>query len=304
MRYLRALPLLAILAMLFLLAGCPANKVQPDPYIKFHESISSVSEETASFSLKTLQEERSKLIDALTDQTVAFSSILPQYPISGDPYAWSMDDEPLYIRLKRCHAGLGILNTAFLQYAAALSQMSSTSYFSTEEAKAMAEGIKKSADQALALLPVGAPQLPTTEFSLVFSEGLEAYANYKQRATLNRIVEKNQPVVQGICDHVGDYLKLLLTQVRMRTEDQAEVLKTALRNNKLDKTMSAQSVAMIEETLLAIDLIKSLDDIYRTLPRAHASLYDRGSGISLASINDMALYAIRVHALYEELNKQ
>lgn len=290
-----------ILAAIAVLALCGCNgKVQPKPFVEFHAAMSEASQSVEETSLGAVTEERARLVAELAAGREPDDLILK--PVADQPYTWDMNKPTLYFSLKNAHAGLVRLNNSFVRYAARLESFASKTHMTDEDVTALAGDLNDNAKAALSALRSAAGEKGgdgTEIISVAAANAMQRYVDSRKHGVMSEIIKAAQSNIQKLCDKVRYYLVLLNSRAQETYSVWAE--------NELPLTLKGkpkEAEAVIAKTEQAFELtalMESIDQIYMTIPDAHRDLLKTEKESVLTSINNLAVYALKLRTQYEDL---
>lgn len=202
------------------------------------------------------------------------------------------------------------LNAAFSEYATTLEMMASKTYFSEDDAKAMAGSINANAQQAMIFLEGKADPSRTAILGVAASALMREYITNSQAKKLAEIIHEAEAPVAYLCEHMSSYLEQLQLVLESQYNTKSKYYLNELRDKKTNlirKPTAKEAEAFLkinDQAIKTTELFKSLNMIYLTLPQAHMDLANPEKVGALTSISNLTQYALALHAQYEELKKE
>jgi hypothetical protein len=218
-------------------------------------------------------------------------------PSPGDPFGWSNEQAPLFLKVARFRDGVRRLNSVLVGYAGILEQMGSPALVSPQTYDQLATDLNGNLKTALASMGVAAP--PSRElaiFSTVASGSFKAYVQSKQRGTLLKALQENQPAIDDVAQQ--GVAAVRITALAYRNEYD-------LASQKLAQKKAIRELAELDDRFIK-DMagLRTLSHSYQTLPGAHRELA-AGQGdpaFGLPMIRELYENGRELYRQYEQLN--
>lgn len=295
----RPFTLLAILTVGLVIvgaAGCATTSVEP-----FGALAASAQQlrDGADASLGVLHERARDrhIADAQAGDVEKIEALLLTQP-PGDPFGWASPKPPLFLQAARFREGVYRLNTVLVGYAGLLAQLASPDLLKPETFTQLATDLNGNLRTAFQALGVQAP--PNKEiaiFSTLASSAFRAYLQNKQRATLVKAVQDNQPTIDDTAELGAEAVRI--TAHALRSE--YDLSSAALAQRKAIRDLIELDDRFIKE----MTGLRTLHQAYQTLPAAHrelaTGLNEPQRGFPL--IRELYENGRALYRLYEQLAK-
>src|SRR5450631_1607664 len=164
--------------LLLILAGCP--RVNPQPFIQFSDSTLELRK--GADAALTINDDANK--ERFIEQTAA-ASLTPEGAEAvnnllmttdpKDPFAWHMEKTPLFMQSQRFRAGIYTLNTALVNYAELIKELSSPESLSPERLDKLTIDLNANLGSAARSLGINDAGHELALFSLAATELLKTY---------------------------------------------------------------------------------------------------------------------------------
>ena len=218
-------------------------------------------------------------------------------PSAGDPFGWSNEQAPLFLKTARFRDGVRRLNSVLVGYAAALEQMGSPALVAPQTYDQLATDLNGNLRAALATMGVTAP--PNRElaiFSTAAGASFKAYVQTKQRTTLLKALQENQPAIDDVAEQGAAAVRI--TALAYRNEYD-------LASQKLAQKKAIRELAELDDRFIKeMAGLRTLAQSYQMLPGAHrelaAGLGDRAFGLPM--IRELYENGRELYRQYEQLS--
>ena len=295
----RPRPLLAIIAVVFLVAGAAGcATTSADPFTALAASAQQLRD-GADASLSALHDRvRDRYISEAAAGDVDKVQVLLLLQPPGDPFGWTNPNPPLFLRAARFREGVYRLNSVLVGYARVLVQLASPDLLNPELFEQLAADLNGNLRTAVQTLGVQAqPNKEIAIFSTVASGGFRAYLQNRQRTTLSKALQDNQATMDEIADLGASAVRITAVAVR----NEYDLASNGLAQRKAIKELIELDDRFIKE----MAGLRTLYDAYRALPAAHRELaagLAAGQG-AYPSIREIYESGRALYRLYEQLSK-
>lgn len=290
---------LCVLALAVLAAaGCASISAESSSAFSAFSASTLQLRDGADASLGVVQERiRDRYVAEASAGDVAKIESLLLGPSPGDPFGWSNERAPLFLQTARFRDGVRRLNSVLVGYAGVLEQMGSPALVSPQTFDQLATDLNGNLKTALGSMGVPAP--PNRElaiFSTVASGSFKAYVQHKQRTTLLKALQENQPAIEDVAQQGAAAVRI--TALAYRNEYD-------LASQKLAQKKAIRELAELDDRFIKeMAGLRTLAQSYQTLPAAHrelaAGLGDPASGLPM--IRELYENGRELYRLYEQLN--
>lgn len=299
--------LVVVLAILGV-TGCAS--ISPAPFTAFTTSVQQVRD-GADASLSVVQERTRNryIVEAATGDVAKIEALLLTQP-AGDPFGWASPDPPLFLKVARFRDGVHRLNSVLVGYAGLLGQLASPDLVSSEIFEQLARDLNDNLRTSVQALGVSAP--PNKEiaiFSTLGTAAFRAYLKNKQRSSLLKALNSNQPAIQEAAELGASAVRITATALRNEYNHSSAKLATLIAKPKLsdsEKQATLRELIELDEKFIKeISVLQTLHQSYMALPAAHqelaAGLVDPKRGIPM--VLELLENARELNRLYDELSK-
>lgn len=272
---------LAVLAA----AGCAS--VSPEASTAFSAFSASTLQlrDGADASLGVVQERiRDRYVAEASAGDVARIESLLLGPSAGDPFGWSNEQAPLFLKAARFRDGVRRLNSVLVGYAAVLEQMGSPALVAPQTYDQLATDLNGNLKTALASMGVPAPgNRELAIFSTAAGASFKAYVQNKQRTTLLKALQENQPAIDDVAQQ--GVAAVRITALAYRNEYD-------LASQRLAQKKAIRELAELDDRFIKeMAGLRTLSQSYQILPGAHREL--------AAGLGDQAFGLPMIRELYE-----
>lgn len=231
-------------------------------------------------------------------------------PIQDDLFGWTSSDPPLFFKVARFRDGVYRLNSTLVTYAGLLGQLASPDLVSSEKFEQLAKDLNSNLKNAAEML--GVPSQPNKEiaiFSTLSTAAFQAYLKNKQRSSLLKALNSNQPMIQEAAELGASAVRI--TAIALRNEYQhaskglAESMTKAKLSDSEKQALLRKLIELDERFIKEISALRTLHQSYKALPGAHQEL---ATGVAdpklgLPMIIELLEYGRQLNRLYEEMSK-
>jgi hypothetical protein len=291
--------ILGVLALAVLAAaGCASVSTESSSAFSAFSASTLQLRDGADASLGIVQERiRDRYIAEASAGDVARIESLLLGPSPGDPFGWSNQQAPLFLQAARFRDGVRRLNSVLVGYAGALEQMGTPALVSPQTYDQLATDLNGNLKTALASMGVAAP--PNRElaiFSTVAGGSFKAYVQNKQRGTLLKALQENQPAIDDVAQQ--GVAAVRITALAYRNEYD-------LASQRLAQKKAMRELAELDDRFIKeMAGLRTLSHSYQSLPAAHrelaAGLGDPAFGLPM--IRELYENGRELYRQYEQLN--
>ena len=299
---------LVIVLAIFGVAGCAS--ISPAPFAAFTTSIQQVRDGAdASLGLVHERARDRYVAEAAAGNVAKVEGLLLTQP-DGDPFGWASPDPPLFLKVARFRDGVHRLNSVLVAYAGLLGQLASPDLVSPEQFEQLARDLNANLRTSAQALGVSAPSNKEIAiFSTLGTAAFQAYLKNKQRSSLLKALDSNQPVIQDAAELGASAVRITAMALRNEYNHSSATLAIAFAKPKLsdsEKQATLRELIELDETFVKeISVLRTLHQSYTTLPAAHqelaAGLVDPKRGLPM--ILELLERARDLNRLHDELSK-
>jgi hypothetical protein len=296
--------MLAILGV----AGCAS--ISPAPFTALTTSLQELRD-GADASLGVVHERtRDRYIaEAAAGDVAKVEGLLLTQP-AGDPFGWASSDPPLFLKVARFRDGVYRLNSVLVAYAGLLGQLASPDLVRPEQFEQLARDLNGSLKNTVQALGVSAPaDKEIAIFSTLSTAAFQAYLKNKQRSSLLKALNSNQPAIQEAADLGASAVRITATALRNEYNHSSAKHAAMIANPKLSdsgKQAALRDLIELDEKLIKeISALRILHQSYMALPAAHQEL---ATGVAdpkrgLPMVIELLENGRELYRLYEELSE-
>jgi len=230
--------------------------------------------------------------------------------IPGNPYAWKMDEVPLFMISPQFRSGVYTLNSTLVAYSELLIVLAGSDLISQKEFDSFAKDLNSNFNSAAIKLKLEGFEQSIGIFSVGASQAAHSYIDYKRRGKLREILEKNQPLIVDISSKLQIAIRNAVRNLRQNYDQQSFQLARQLVPNQsatLDerKRIVTSIVELNEDFLIRLNILEALSNSYRTLPSAHNELLNsiENPKDTLATIKVLYDHGKHMYDLYREIHE-
>ena len=304
----RPLCFLAVVLVILGIVGCAS--ISPAPFTTLATSIQQLRD-GADASLSVVHErtrDRYNAEAAEGDVAKVQALLLTQPP--GDSFGWASSDPPLFLKTARFKEGVYRLNSVLVEYAGLLGQLATPDLVSSEKFEQLARDLNGNLTNAVQALGVSRP--PNKEiaiFSTLGTAAFEAYLKNKQRSSLLKALNSNQPAIQEAAELGASAVHITAAALRNEYDHGSTKLAALIANPKLSdsgkQATLRELIELDEKFIKEISVLRTLHQAYVSLPAAHQEL---ATGVAdpkrgLPMILELLEKARNLNRLHDELSK-
>lgn len=295
-----------------LLISCAT--INPDPFGKFTTSLQEVRTGADEALKYNDLANRNRFIDetAEASQTskgsAAIQNLLIQ-SVEGKPFAWEMNNVPLFMVSPQFRAGIYTLNSTLIAYSELLATLAGSDIVSQTEFDGMAKDLNAGIKSAASTLQLKDTQEISGIISVGASQAAYSYIDHKRRKKLLDILEKNQPLIVSLSDKLQSAIGIAVRNLRQNYDENSMRLARELKPNpsveiEARKRTVMKLIELNEDFLTRLRILEALNNTYRSLPQAHAELMNaiEEPGYDLAAVKGLYENGKHMYDLYRELN--
>jgi hypothetical protein len=299
--------LIIVLAILGV-AGCAS--ISPAPFTAFTTSIQELRD-GADASLSVVHERtRDRYIaEAAAGDAVKIEGLLLTQP-AGDPFGWASANPPLFLKVAQFRGGVHQFNSAFVGYAGLLGQLASPDLVTSEQFEQLARDLNANLrTSARALGASGSPDKEIAIFSTLGTAAFRAYLKNKQRSSLLKALNTNQPTIQEAAELGASAVRITAMALRNEYNHSSAKLAASIANPRLSDSGKRETlkelIELDEKFIKEISVLRTLHSSYVALPAAHqelaVGLVDPKRGLPM--IVELLENARDLNRLHDELSK-
>jgi hypothetical protein len=304
----RPLCFVAVVLALLGVVGCAS--ISPAPFTAFTTSIQQVRE-GADASLTLVDERaRNRYIAEVAAGDVAKVEGLLLKQAPGDPFGWASSNPPLFLKVAGFRDGVYRLNSVLVGYAGLLGQLASPDLVDPEQFEQLARDLNGNLKNAVQTLGVSAPSNKEIAiFSTLGTAAFRAYLKNKQRSSLLKALERNQPAIQEAAELGASAVRITAIALWNEYDHSNQKLATLIADPKLSdsgkQTKLRELIELDEKFIKEISVLRTLHQSYKALPAAHQELATGAADPKrgLPMVIELLENGRELYRLYEELNK-
>jgi hypothetical protein len=304
----RPLCFVAVVLAILGVVGCAS--ISPAPFTALTTSIQQVREGAdASLSLVDERARNRYIAEAAAGDVAKVEGLLLKQP-PGDPFGWASSDPPLFLKVARFRDGVHRLNSVLVDYAGLLVQLASPDLVSPEQFEQLARDLNGNLKNAVQALGVSAPSNKEIAiFSTLGTAAFRAYLKNKQRSSLLKALDRNQPAIQEAAELGMSAVRITAMALHNEYNHSSERLAAMIANPKVSdsgkQATLKELIELDEKFIKEISVLRTLHQSYMALPAAHQELArgvaDPKSGLPM--VIELLENGRELYRLYEELNK-
>jgi hypothetical protein len=261
-------------------AGCA--KVNPKPFDQFSQSTQALRD-GADTALKINEEanrERFILTTAEKSLTPDGADAITNLQLGveqDDPFAWRMEQTPLFMESQKFRVGIYVLNTALVQYSELLKELASPELLSTERFDNMAQNLNSNLASAGKSLKITDNDKEMAIFSVAATEILKSYLESQRKEALIKALKKNQENIENVSQKMTSAIITATTNLNKNYIDTSSRLMVDLANSN-EKNLEIKKQRIIsfldvnQQYINRLAVLRSLHDSYATLPRINLEM--------------------------------
>jgi hypothetical protein len=303
-------PLLFLAAFLAILGVAGCASISPAPFTALTTSIQQVRDGADASLIMVHERARNRYIAEVAAGDVAkIEGLLLTQP-AGDPFGWTSSDPPLFLKVARFRDGVHQLNSVLVNYAGLLSQLASPDLVNPEQFDQLAGDLNTNLRTSFQALGVSAPSNKEIAiFSTLSTAAFQAYLKNKQRSSLLKALNSNQPAIQEAAELGASAVRITAMALRNEYHHSSAKLAAAFANPKLSdsgkQATLRELIELNEKFIKEISVLRTLHSSYAALPAAHQEL---AAGLVdpkrvLPMILELLEKARDLNRLHDELSK-
>lgn len=304
----RPLCFLAVVLVILGVAGCAS--ISPAPFTALTTSIQELRG-GADASLSLVHERaRNRYIAETADGDVAKVEGLLLTQPAGDLFGWASSDPPLFLKVAGFRDGVHRLNSVLVGYAGLLGQLASPELVSPEQFEQLARDLNGNLRASVRALGVsGTADKEIAIFSTLGTAAFRAYLKGKQRSSLLKALDTNQPAIQEAAELGASAVRITAMALRNEYDHSSQKLGVLIASSKLSDSGKQETlrelIELDEKFIKEISVLRKLHQSYMALPVAHqelaAGVADPKRGIPM--ILELLENARDLNRLHDELSK-
>ena len=304
----RPLCFLAVVLAILGVVGCAS--ISPAPFTAPTTSTQELRNGAdASLSLVHERTRDRYIAEAAAGDVAKVEGLLLTQP-AGDPFGWASSDPPLFLKVARFREGVHRLNSVLVGYAGLLSQLASPDLVSPEQFDQLARDLNANLRTSVQALGVSAPSdKEIAIFSTLSAAAFQAYLKNKQRSSLLKALNSNQPAIQEAAELGVSAVRITAMALRNEYNQSSAKLAALIASPKLSESGKQATlrdlIELDEKFIKEISVLRTLHQSYAALPAAHqelaAGLVDPKHGLPM--ILELLEKARDLNRLHDELSK-
>ena len=299
---------LAIVLAIFGVTGC-AN-ISPAPFTALATSLQELRDGAdAPLSLVHERTRDRYIAEAAAGNVGKVEGLLLTQP-AGDPFGWASSDPPLFLKVAQFRDGVHQLNSVLVGYAGLLGQLAAPDLVKPEQFEQLARDLNGNLKNAVQALGVSGPSnKEIAVFSTLGTAAFRAYLKNKQRSSLLKALDRNQPAIREAAELGASAVRITAMALRNEYNHSSSQLAALIASPKLSEsgkqTTLRELIELDERFIKEIFVLRTLHSSYVTLPAAHQEL---AAGVAdpkrgLPMILELLENARDLNRLHDELSK-
>ena len=300
--------ILTIVLAILGVAGCAS--ISPAPFTALTTSIQQLRDGAdASLSLVHERTRNRYIVEAAAGDVAKVEALLLTQP-AGDPFGWASPDPPLFLKVARFREGVHRLNSVLVGYAGLLGQLASPDLVSPEQFEKLARDLNDNLRTSVqAFADSGPSNKEIAIFSTLGTAAFQAYLKNKQRSSLLKALNSNQPAIQGTAELGASAVRITAMALRNEYDHSSQKLAVLIASSKLSdsgkQATLRELIELDEKFIKEISILRILHQSYMALPAAHQEL---ATGVTdpkrgLPMVIELLENGRELYRLYEELSK-
>lgn len=300
--------LIIIMFAILGVAGCAS--ISPAPFTVLTTSTQRLREGAdASLSLVYERTRDRYITEAATGDATKVDALLLKKP-GGDTFGWVSSDPPLFFKVARFRDGVYRLNSTLIGYAGLLGQLASPDPVNSEKFEQLAKDLNGNLKNAVEVLGVSSPSNKEIAiFSTLGTAAFQAYLKNKQRSSLLKALNSNQPTIQKAAELCAYAVRITAGALRNEYNQRSTKLAALIANPNLSDSGKQTAIRDLVELdvnfIKEISVLRTLHQSYMALPAAHKEL---ATGVAdpkrgLPMVIELLENGHELNRLYEELSK-
>jgi hypothetical protein len=297
-----------IMSAILGVTGCAT--ISPAPFTAFATSVQKLRD-GADASLSIVQERtRDRYIAEAAEGDVAKVQALLLTKPAGDPFGWSSANPPLFLKAARFKEGVYRLNSVLVSYAGLLGQLASPELVSSEKFEQLAKDLNENLRNAVQVLGVSSTSNKEIAiFSTLSTTAFRVYLQNKQRTSLLKALNSNQPAIQNTAELGASAVRLTAAALRheydLNSAKLVDLVAKPNASNSKKQSAIKDLVELDENFMKEMSVLRILHQSYVGIPVAHLELATgvADSKLGLPMIIELLENGRDLYRLYEELSK-
>ena len=298
---------------LLILTGCP--RATPQPFI--HCSDSAIELRKGADAALTVNDEANKerfivqtAAASLTPEGAGAINNLMLTTDPKDPFAWHMEKPPLFMQSQKFRAGVYTLNTALVNYAELVKELSSPELVSTERFDTLTNDLNANLGLAAKSLGINDAGQDLALFSLTATEILKSYLENRKTDVLRKALKENSKNIQGISDRMQHAVRLVAANLNQNYSDESgkliENIADPRSKDLKKKTELVKTQVELNQTYIhRLAVLQVLHESYAALPRVNSDMINliENPKFDASTIKELFENGKHLLALHDELVK-
>jgi hypothetical protein len=303
-------PLCFVAVVLVILGAVGCASISPAPFTALATSLQELRDGAdAPLSLVHERTRDRYIAEAAAGNVGKVEGLLLTQP-AGDPFGWASSDPPLFLKVARFRDGVHRLNSVLVGYAGLLGQLAAPDLVSPEQFEQLARDLNGNLKNAAQALGVSAPSNKEIAiFSTLSTAAFRAYLKNKQRSSLLKALNRNQPAIQEAAELGASAVRITAMALRNEYNHSSSQLAALIASPKLSEsrkqTTLRELIELDERFIKEIFVLRTLHSSYVALPAAHqelaAGLVEPKRGLPM--ILELLENARDLNRLHDELSK-
>lgn len=305
--------LLGVAYTVLIFTGCA--KVNPKPFDQFSQSTQQLRD-GADAALQINEEaNKERFINTTAEKSMtsegADAIINLQLSVDKeDPFAWRMEQTPLFMESQKFRVGIYTLNSALVQYAELLKELASPELLSTERFDSMAKDLNANLVSAGKSLKIEDKDKEFAIFSVAATEILRSYLESQRKEALIKALKRNQENIEKISKKMTSAIIIATTNLNKNYTDSSSKLMEELanqdeRNLEKKKQKIIAFLDMNQQYTNRLAVLRSLYESYAALPRINLEMIKitENPKVTSSTIKEIFENGKHLKNLYDEMNE-
>ena len=310
-RFHRSRWIIAVLILLSLGTGC--STIQEQSFASFSSSLQELRKGADEALKYNDTANRKRFIEETAKATLTadgaedISNLLIQ-SVEGKPFAWQMNQIPLFMVSVQFRSGVYSLNSTLVSYSQLLASLANSDLVSQTEFDTMAKELNANLKGAASTLGFTGKDEGVAIFSAAASRAAHAYIDSKRKSKLREALEENQHLIVDISAMLQRAIRIAVLNLRQDYDQRSITIARQLGPNKSIKLTTRKKtvealVELNENYLKRLKILESLSNSYRSLPAAHLELIKaiEKPGYNLMAVQTIYENGKHMYQLYKEM---
>jgi hypothetical protein len=227
-----------------------------------------------------------------------------------DPFAWHMEKTPLFMQSQRFRAGIYTLNTALVNYAELIKELSSPESLSPERLDKLTIDLNANLGSAARSLGINDAGHELALFSLAATELLKTYLEIRKTDALLKALKENSTTIQGVSNRMQQAVRLAASNLNQNyTDENGKLIENLADQDAKDLNKKTELVRTLVELnqiyVHRLSILQVLHESYAALPRVNSDMINlvENSKFNASTIKELFENGKHLLVLHDELIK-